>query len=84
MITEESGVAAGVRRIEALTGAGAVEHVQTARGGARAHAGGAGASAADQAADAVAKLQAELKRLARENEQLKMKLALGGGSRRRR
>ena len=34
---------------------------------------------ADAAADAVAKLQAEAKKLARENEQLKMKLALGGG-----
>jgi alanyl-tRNA synthetase len=34
---------------------------------------------AEQAADAVAKLQAEMKRLARENDQLKMKLALGAG-----
>ena len=31
VITEESGVAAGVRRIEALTGAGAVAHVQQQR-----------------------------------------------------
>ena len=31
MITEESGVAAGVRRIEALTGAGAVDRVPAGR-----------------------------------------------------
>jgi alanyl-tRNA synthetase len=34
----------------------------------------------EQAPDAVARLQADAKRLARENDQLKMKLALGGGS----
>ena len=34
---------------------------------------------AEAAADAVARLQADAKKLARENEQLKMKLALGGG-----
>jgi alanyl-tRNA synthetase len=36
--------------------------------------------ALDQAPDAIARLQADLKRLARENDQLKMKLALGGGA----
>jgi alanyl-tRNA synthetase len=35
---------------------------------------------ADHVADAVSKLQAEAKRLARENDQLKMKAALGGGA----
>ena len=34
----------------------------------------------EQAPDAVARLQADAKRLSRENDQLKMKLALGGGS----
>jgi alanyl-tRNA synthetase len=35
---------------------------------------------ADQAADTIARLQSDAKRLARENEQLKMKIALGGGA----
>src|SRR5205823_6426481 len=35
---------------------------------------------ADQAIETIARLQAESKRLARENEQLKLKVALGGGS----
>ena len=78
VITEESSVAAGVRRIEALTGAGAVGYVQQ-RDDALEQATARLGVPADQVADAVAKLQAEAKRLARENEQLKMKLALGGG-----
>ena len=78
VITEESGVAAGVRRIEALTGAGAVAHLQT-RGAAVDRAIGALGVPIAQAAEAIARLQADVKRLARENDQLKMKLALGGG-----
>jgi alanyl-tRNA synthetase len=78
VLTEESGVAAGVRRIEAMTGAGAVEYLQ-GRGAALARLVGVVGVSADQAADAVARLQADVKRLARENEQLKLKLALGGG-----
>ena len=80
VITEETGVAAGVRRIEALTGAGAVSHIQhgqAALGRTLAALGTTG----DHAAEAVARLQADAKRLLRENEQLKMKLALGGSSR---
>ncbi len=80
VITEESGVAAGVRRIEALTGAGAVAHVQ-ARDALLGRALAALGVPGDQAPDAIARLQAEAKRLARENEQLKMKAALGGGAR---
>jgi alanyl-tRNA synthetase len=78
-ITEESGVAAGVRRIEALTGAGAVARAQQDRRvlgeilGALATTGG-------QAVETVQKLQAESKRLARDIEQLKMKAALGNTS----
>ncbi|HEX7780889.1 MAG TPA: alanine--tRNA ligase, partial [Vicinamibacterales bacterium] len=79
IITEESSVAAGVRRIEALTGAGAVAYVQQ-RDAALEQATERLGVPADQAAEAVAKLQAEVKRLARENDQLKMKLALGGGA----
>jgi alanyl-tRNA synthetase len=80
LIVEEGGVAAGVRRVEALTGAGAVEHVQKQRAALRGTTAALGVSG-DQAADAIARLQQEAKRLARENEQLKQKLALGGGSR---
>jgi alanyl-tRNA synthetase len=75
-ITEESGVAAGVRRIEALTGAGAVSHHQQRRQ-AFDHLLATLATSEDQAAEAVKKLHAEVKRFGRENEQLKMKLALG-------
>jgi alanyl-tRNA synthetase len=79
VITEESGVAAGVRRIEALTGLGAVEWIQQQReqfgrvlstlGAAPAH-----------AVETVQRLQAEAKRLNREVDGLKMKVALGGGA----
>ena len=79
VITEEAGVAAGVRRIEALTGAGAVAHIQDQAAGLRRTTDALGAPL-EQAPAAIAKLQADLKRLSRENEQLKMKLALGGGS----
>jgi alanyl-tRNA synthetase len=77
VITEESGVAAGVRRIEAQTGGGAIAWVQQERQTldavlAALH------SSPEQSVDTVQKLQAESKRLAREVDQLKMKLALGG------
>jgi alanyl-tRNA synthetase len=77
VITEESGVAAGVRRIEALTGAGAVQHLQ-ARDTTLARTQSVLSVPPEEMPDAVAKLQAELKRLQRENAQLKMKLAVGG------
>jgi alanyl-tRNA synthetase len=76
-ITEEIGVASGVRRIEALTGDAAVARAQQDR----AVVGEvleALTTSAPQAADAVRKLQAETRRLAREVEQLKRKIALGG------
>ncbi|MGH9329953.1 MAG: alanine--tRNA ligase [Vicinamibacterales bacterium] len=79
VITQESGVAAGVRRIEALTGEGAVRYYEERRD-ALAGVLDALAVPADQAADAVRRLQAEAKRLQRENEQLRMKAALAGGS----
>jgi alanyl-tRNA synthetase len=76
-IVAEGGVAAGVRRIEALTGAGAVGWVQRQR---------AALSSvvdtlhvpAEQAADAIERLQSESKRLAREVTQLKTRVAVGG------
>ena len=78
VITEESGVAAGVRRIEALTGAGARRTRTAAARRARRGRRRAPERPPDQAADAVQRLQADAKRRAREVEQLKMKLALGG------
>ena len=76
VITEESGVAAGVRRIEALTGAGAVAHLQ-ARERALAETQAALNVPTAEMAAAVSRLQAEVKRLARENAQLKTKAAMG-------
>ena len=79
LITEESGVAAGVRRIEALTGAGAVARAQQDRAALGAIVGALSTTSA-QAVDSVQRLQTDVKRLTREIEQLKMKVALGGGA----
>jgi alanyl-tRNA synthetase len=77
LIESESGVAAGVRRIEALTGAGAIDYALGLR-----------SAVADvtakyespaRAMEMIQKLQADNKRLAREVTQLKTKLAMGGG-----
>ena len=78
-ITQESGVAAGVRRVEALTGMGAVAWAQCQRQTLGSvldvlHA------PVDQVVEAIDKLQTETKRLAREVTQLKTKLAMGGGT----
>jgi len=77
VITQEAGVAAGVRRIEAVTGAGAVALVQERRASLDGVLGALGTTA-EQSVDAVHRLQNEAKRLAREVEQLQMKAALGG------
>jgi alanyl-tRNA synthetase len=79
VITEESGTAAGVRRIEALTGEGAVAWVQQQRSSLSELLGALNSTAA-QSVDAVRRLLADTKRLSREVEQLKMKVALGGAS----
>ncbi|HET7695018.1 MAG TPA: alanine--tRNA ligase [Vicinamibacterales bacterium] len=78
VITQESGVAAGVRRIEALTGAGAVAFQQQQRQ-ALDRVLGALNTSADQGVEIVQRLQSDVKRLTREIEQLRMKAALGGG-----
>jgi len=78
VIVAESGVAAGVRRIEALTGAGAVAWAQQQRASLGAVLEALHAPA-EQAVEAIEKLQGETKRLAREATQLKTKLAMGGG-----
>jgi len=78
VITQETGVAAGVRRIEAVTGGGAVAWYQQQRD-ALDRLVGALNTTPDQAVEIVQRLQADAKRLARDLEQAKMKAALGGG-----
>jgi len=78
VIESESGVAAGVRRIEALTGSGAVSYLQDVRSTLAAAVSTLHVQPADTVA-AIEKLQAETKRLSREVSQLKTKLAMGGG-----
>src|SRR3954464_1150216 len=77
LITEESGVAAGVRRVEAITGAAAVSRAQHDRSLVEDVLSIVSVTA-DHAVEAVQKLQAEARRLTREVEQLKMKAALSG------
>src|SRR5262249_11698061 len=79
VVVAESGVAAGVRRIEALTGAGAVGWAQQQRATLGAildalHAPG------DQAVGTIEKLHGETKRLSSDLSQAKTKLAMGGGA----
>ena len=78
-ITQETGVAAGVRRVEAVTGAGAVAHAQTQRAALDTVLGALGVPG-PRAAETIERLQGETKRLAHELEQLKMKVALGAQS----
>ena len=80
IVVEESGVAAGVRRIEALTGMGAVSRIQEQRASLEGVVQALNTTP-PHAADMVQRLQADAKRLAREVDQLKMKLALSGGGR---
>ena len=77
-IGSEGGVAAGVRRIEALTGHGAVEFAisRTRVLDEVLHSLGA---PADQAVAVIERLHAEVKRLGREVSDLRVKAALGGG-----
>jgi alanyl-tRNA synthetase len=78
-VVGEGGVAAGVRRIEAVSGAGAVTWAQHQR--AALHGVLEALHVTDaQAVDAVEKLHSENKRLAREVTQLKTKAAIGGGT----
>jgi alanyl-tRNA synthetase len=78
-IVAESGVAAGVRRIEALTGLGAVAHAQAQRTALQRIVDALHVTP-DQAVEAIERLQGETKKLSREISQLKTKLAMGGGS----
>jgi len=78
LITEEAGVAQGVRRIEAVTGAGALGFVRRLEG----ELGETGRllrSGSFEVAARVAKLQAEQRDQQKEIENLRRKLASGGG-----
>ena len=77
-IVSEGGVAAGVRRIEAITGMGAVAHAQEQRASLQRIVDALHVSP-DAAVDTIEKLQGEAKKLTREITQLKTKLAMGGG-----
>jgi alanyl-tRNA synthetase len=78
-IVAEGGVAAGTRRIEAVTGLGALQWSQQQRA-ALSRIVDALHVNPDQAVDAIEKLQVETKRLGREVTQLKTKVAMGGGA----
>jgi alanyl-tRNA synthetase len=77
-ITAESGVAAGIRRVEAVTGTGAYEQYAAQHRGYQELLHALGADAA-QAKTAVERLQADVKRLTRELQDAKVKAAMGGG-----
>jgi alanyl-tRNA synthetase len=78
-IVQEGGVAAGVRRIEALTGEGALADYHARRDALRRMTGTLGVGD-EQAIEQVARLQQDSKRLAREVQELKVKLAMGAGA----
>jgi len=75
-ITSEGGVSAGVRRIEAVTGQGALDHVAAEEAKLREAAELVGGSAGD-VVDKIRQLGDKHKRLERELEALKAKLASG-------
>ena len=78
-VVQEGGVAAGVRRIEAVTGMGALAEFQRRRMTLQRLLATLNVSEA-QAPEALARLQAESRRLAREVQELKVKAALGAGA----
>ena len=79
LVVAEGGVAAGVRRIEAVTGEGAVAAIQH-RSGALDRILGALHTGDDQAVGTIEKLQAEVKKLHKEIGELKVQAAMGGGT----
>ena len=74
LITQESGVAAGVRRIEALTGRGAMEYIEKQQGLLQ-EAAGMLKSATFELPERIEKLLAQTKRVEKELEALKASLA---------
>ncbi|PWT81907.1 MAG: alanine--tRNA ligase, partial [Blastocatellia bacterium] len=77
VILAESGVAAGVRRVEAVTGSTAVQWMQRERRTLSNLVDTLHVNR-DQAVEAIQKLQAETRRLSRDVTQLKTALAMGG------
>ncbi len=77
-VLAEAGVAAGVRRIEALTGAAALAHLNAQSGLAKSAAAQLKV-ALPELPERVAALSEERRRLERELAELKKRLALGGG-----
>jgi alanyl-tRNA synthetase len=78
-VTAESGVAAGVRRVEAVTGTGAYEQYAAVQRGYHELLGALGTDAS-QAKGTVERLHADVKRLTRELQDAKVKAAMGGGA----
>jgi alanyl-tRNA synthetase len=78
-IVSEGGVAAGVRRIEATTGAQSLRDFQAARDALSALAGTLNVGT-DQLPQRVAALQDDVKRLTRELHQARTKAAMGGNA----
>ncbi|MCA9706476.1 MAG: alanine--tRNA ligase [Myxococcales bacterium] len=78
-IVGESGIAQGVRRIEAVTGLGALAHVQGLTDVTEELAGQLRVQSADQLPERVAKLQADLKLRDRTIAELERRLATGSG-----
>jgi alanyl-tRNA synthetase len=77
-IVAETGVAQGVRRVEAVTGAGAIDYVRRLEAE-LGRAGGAVRGSLFEVAAKVDRLQKELREREREVEELRRKLASGGG-----
>jgi alanyl-tRNA synthetase len=78
-ITAEVGIAQGVRRIEAVTGQGALEYLRKVEGE-LGHVAERVRSTPFEAAVRVDKLLEELRAQRREIEELKRKMAMGGGA----
>ena len=79
VVTHEGGVAAGVRRIEAVTGAAAVRLLQE-RGRTLAGLLQTLGAEPERAVAALKRLQTDARRAAREVERLKVQAAMGGGA----
>ena len=79
LITEESGVAAGVRRIEAVTGLGAYQYARTSVDELEAVLSDTGAKPGELGAW-IATTQGALSKAQKDVQQLKTKIALGGGA----
>jgi alanyl-tRNA synthetase len=80
-IVSEGGVAAGVRRIEAVTGAAALDYTLRNEATLRRIAGLVKSGGADDAATKVAQLAERLRAQDKELQALKARLAAGGGGR---